>query len=104
MTDKNKLMAEALVEQRYADDWHYTSEGAWIVRGCERATGWVEVDPFSDWQEGYRQLFALVDWLITNHDVMWQSILIRDMDKTFHETLCNRVKWCFEQLAGESDD
>jgi len=105
MTDINKVMAEALVEQGYADDMRDNLIAIVYQVGDGGDTDWSfhPVIPFSDTLEGRRQADALEDWLFMNGFYSeFQNNL--SMEPSLHKWRLDRIKWCFEQLAGASDD
>lgn len=104
-----KAMAQALVEQGYADN---VADDGVSLRANDPEQyldtfGYIEVDPFSDTLEGRRQADALEDWLQLEYAALWrQSSGECDYSNRWptHEWRLDRIRWCFEQLTKASDD
>lgn len=94
----NKLMAEALVECRYADRCSHQGIMGWMIFGKNLQ---AEVQVFADTFEGRRQLDALFFYTLLPDK---QVIISGDGHFNTREQMINHVNKYFKQLAEKDDE
>lgn len=101
----NKRIAEALVQCRYADRCSHQGPMGWMIFGNNLQ---AEVQVFADTLEGYKQSFALQDWLwdFGNEGSLWNR---SEVEVDFpplgghRQWQKDRIKYCFEQVEKDNE-